>query len=124
MNTVDLYLVDLLGQAVEEYNEVQKDESKHLDWWEVVGSIDADSESEIKDKIAEIQSQTLAIEIKERMSERSGNKVALIEDIEQHIQKIKNGGNGLEKGSAEQRLIAAILACYVEELQEIIEKHK
>lgn len=122
MNTVDLYLVDLLSQAVEEYNEVQKDESLHLDWWEVVDSIDADSESDIKDKIAEIQSQTLAIEIKERMVEKSGN--GLIEDIEQYIQKIENGGNGLEKGSAEQRLIAAILACYVEELQEIIKKHK
>lgn len=122
MNTVDLYLVDLLGQAVEEYNEVQKDESKHLDWWEVVGSIDADSESEIKDKIAEIQSQTLAIEIKERMGKKSGN--GLIEDIEQYIQKIENGGNGVEKGSAEHRLITAILDCYIEELQEIIEKHK
>lgn len=122
MNTVDLYLVDLLGQAVEGYNEVQKDESLHLDWWEVVGSIDADSESEIKDKIAEIQSQTLAIEIKERMSEKNEN--SLIEDIEQHIQKIENGGNGLEKGSAEHRLITAILSCYIEELQEIIEKHK
>ena len=122
MNTVDLYLVDLLGQAVEEYNEVQKDESLHLDWWEVVGSIDADSESDIKDKIAEIKSQTLAIEIKERMSEKNEN--SLIEDIEQHIQKIENGGNGLEKGSAEHRLITAILSCYIEELQEIIEKHK
>ena len=122
MNTVDLYLVDLLSQAVEEYNEVQKDESKYLDWWEVVDSIDADSESEIKDKIAEIQSQTLAIEIKERMNEKSEN--GLIEDIEQYIQKIENGGNGVEKGSAEHRLITAILAFYVEELQEIIEKHK
>lgn len=122
MNTVDLYLVDLLSQAVEEYNEVQKDESLHLDWWEVVGSIDADSESEIKDKIAEIQSQTLAIEIKERMSEKSGN--GLIEDIEQYIQKIESGGDGLEKGSAEQRLISAILSCYIEELQDIIKKHK
>lgn len=119
---VDLYLVDLLSQAVEEYNEVQKDESKHLDWWEVVDSIDAESESDIKDKIAEIQSQTLAIEIKERMSEKNEN--SLIEDIEQHIQKIENGGNGLEKGSAEHRLITAILSCYIEELQEIIEKHK
>lgn len=122
MNTVDLYLVDLLGQAVEEYNEVQKDKSKHLDWWEVVGSIDADSESEIKDKIAEIQSQTLAIEIKERMGEKSGN--GLIEDIEQYIQKIENGGDGIEEGSAEQRLISAILSCYIEELQDIIKKHK
>lgn len=122
MNTVDLYSVDLLSQAVEEYNEVQKDESKHLDWWEVVGSIDADSESEIKDKIAEIQSQTLSIEIKERMS--GGNNVALIEDIEKYIEKIESGGNGLEKGSAEQRLIAAILDCYIEELQDIIKKHK
>lgn len=122
MNTVDLYLVDLLSQAVEEYNEVQKDESKHLDWWEVVESIDADSESDIKDKIAAIQSQTLAIEIKERMGEKSEN--GLIEDIEQYIQKIENGGNGVEKGSAEHRLITAILAVYIEDLQEIIKKHK
>lgn len=122
MNTVDLYLVDLLSQAVEEYNEVQKDESKHLDWWEVVESIDADSESDIKDKIAAIQSQTLAIEIKERMGEKSEN--GLIEDIEQYIQKIENGGNGVEKGSAEHRLITAILSVYIEDLQEIIKKHK
>lgn len=121
---VDLYLVDLLSQAVEEYNKAQKDESIHLDWWEVVDSIDADSESEIKDKIAEIQSQTLAIEIKGKMSKRSGNNVGLITDIEQYIQKIENGGNGAEKGSAEQRLIGAILSCYIEELQDIIKKHK
>lgn len=119
---VDLYLVDLLSQVVEEYNEGQKDESLHLDWWEVVDTIDTDSESDIKDKIAEIQSQALAIEIKEKMIAKSEN--SLIEDIEQYIQKIENGGNGLEKGSAEQRLVAAILDCYIEELQNIIKKHK
>lgn len=31
---VDELLIDLLSQAVDEYNELQKDEAKRLDWWE------------------------------------------------------------------------------------------
>lgn len=58
---VDLYLVDLLSQAVEEYNEAQKDESLHLDWWEVVDSIDTDSENEIKNLTWEIKNDTLKL---------------------------------------------------------------
>lgn len=54
---MDLYLVDLLSQAVEEYNALQTDESKLLDWWEdVVDNInDTEDENEIKQLTADIK---------------------------------------------------------------------
>lgn len=59
---MDLMLVDLLSQAVEEYNEAQQDESKHLDWWEVVDSLeDSESEFEIQELTREIKHETIKL---------------------------------------------------------------
>ena len=57
---MDLYLIDLLSQAVDEYNELQKDEAKRLDWWEdIVDNLsDTSDEKVIKAAIDEIKSET------------------------------------------------------------------
>lgn len=57
---MDLYLVDLLSQAVDEYNELQKDETKRLDWWEdVVDNLsDTTDEKEIEAAITAIKNET------------------------------------------------------------------
>lgn len=57
---MDLYLVDLLSQAVDEYNELQQDETKRLDWWEdVVDNLsDTTDEKEIAAAIAAIKNET------------------------------------------------------------------
>lgn len=53
-------LVDYLMQAVDEYNELQEDEAKRLDWWEdVVDNLsDTSDEKEIARVIATIKYQT------------------------------------------------------------------
>lgn len=57
---VDAMLIDLLLQAVDEYNELQEDEAKRLDWWDdVVDNIsDTSDEKEIARVIATIKYQT------------------------------------------------------------------
>ncbi|MGN0805369.1 MAG: hypothetical protein ACI4MS_08305 [Candidatus Coproplasma sp.] len=57
---MDLYLIDLLAQAVDEYNELQQDEAKRLDWWnDVIDCIsDTSDEKEIVCLIATIKYQT------------------------------------------------------------------
>lgn len=57
---MDLYLIDLLSQAVDEYNELQKDEAKRLDWWsDVVDNLsDTTDEKEIEAAIAAIKNET------------------------------------------------------------------
>lgn len=57
---VDELLIDLLSQAVDEYNELQKDEAKRLDWWEdIVDNLsDTSDEREIERVIATIKNET------------------------------------------------------------------
>lgn len=57
---VDELLIDLLIQTVDEYNELQKDEAKRLDWWEdIVDNLsDTNDEKVIKAAIDEIKSKT------------------------------------------------------------------
>lgn len=57
---MDLYLIDLLAQAVDEYNELQEDEAKRLDWWnDVIDYIsDTSDEKEITRIIAIIKYKT------------------------------------------------------------------
>lgn len=54
---VDEMLIDLLSQAVDEYNELQKDEAKRLDWWDdVVDNIgDRQDEDEIRVMLCNIR---------------------------------------------------------------------
>lgn len=56
---MDLYLIDLLAQAVDEYNELQEDESKRLDWWnDVVDNLsDTNDEKEIAVAIETIKNE-------------------------------------------------------------------
>lgn len=56
---VDELLIDLLIQTVDEYNELQEDEAKRLDWWEdVVNNIsDTSDEREIERVIATIKNE-------------------------------------------------------------------
>ena len=58
---MDLYLIDLLAQAVDEYNELQKDESKRLDWWEDVIDNLSDTSDE---KVITVAIGTIKNEIK------------------------------------------------------------
>lgn len=57
---VDEMLIDLLLQTVDEYNELQKDEAKRLDWWEdIVDNLsDTSDEKVIKKAIDVIKSET------------------------------------------------------------------
>lgn len=57
---VDELLIDLLIQTVDEYNKLQEDEAKRLDWWEdVVDNIsDTGDEKEIERVIATIKNET------------------------------------------------------------------
>ena len=56
---VDALLIDLLMQTVDEYNELQDDEEKRIDWWEdVVDNIsDTGDEKEIEHVIATIKNE-------------------------------------------------------------------
>lgn len=52
-------LMPKLVQAIEKYNEVQSNEELHLDWWEVVCSINClQDDKEVASAIFDIENET------------------------------------------------------------------